>query len=264
MQPLMLVRPSLALLGCVLASTLACKSTAKEDDPSAGNDCSDQQQQVDELTKINSELQAQIGVLTAELERERGCRHQVINSLTAFAEGPYDEVTTEFVENALELLEARVAKRKRGEKLAIVLDVDETAVSNIAQLRGSTYCFVREDWNEWVDVGGPVELPGIRSLYDYARKHDVAVVFLSGRKEAQREDTERVLKAAGFEQWERVLLRDPAEDELTATEFKSARRAQLEAEGFTIVLTVGDQQSDLDGGHAEHAVLIPNPFYFVK
>lgn len=260
----MLVRPSLALLGCVLASTIACQSTAQQDSPNAGNDGSAQQKLVDEITHENRELRAQVARLTAELERERGCREQVIGSLTAFAEGPYDEVTTEFVENALELLKARVAKRKRGEKLAIVLDVDETAVSNIAQLRGSTYCFVREDWNEWVDVGVPVELPGIRSLYDYARKHDVAVVFLSGRKESQREDTERVLKAAGLGDWERVLLREPSEDKLTAAEFKSARRAQLEAEGFTVVLTVGDQQSDLDGGHAEHAVLIPNPFYFVK
>ena len=264
MQPLMLVRTSLALLGCVLASTLACKSTAQQECATSDNDCSAQQRLVDEITHENRELKAEVERLTAELETERGCRQQVIGSLTAFAEGPYDEVTTEFVENALELLEARVAKRKRDEKLAIVLDVDETAVSNIEQLRGSTYCFVREDWNEWVDVGVPVELPGIRPLYDYAREHEVAVVFLSGRKEAQREDTERVLKAAGFEHWERVLLRDPSEDKLTAAEFKSARRAQLEAEGFSVVLTVGDQQSDLDGGHAEHAVLIPNPFYFVK
>jgi 5'-nucleotidase (lipoprotein e(P4) family) len=258
MQPPMLVRAR-SCLPLLLASTLACR--AGEPVPA---DCDIGRDERESLEKDIASLEAEKQRLTKELETERGCREQLLGSLTAFAEGPYDEVVAEFAENAKQLLEARVAKRKKGEKLAIVLDVDETVLSNFEQLRGSGYCFVRDDWNEWVDVGVPVELAGIRPLYDYAREHEVAVVFLSGRKEAQREDTERVLKSAGFEHWEHVLLRDPSEDELTAAEFKSGRRAKLEEQGYTVVLSVGDQQSDLDGGHAEHAVLIPNPFYFVK
>jgi acid phosphatase len=223
----------------------------------AAADRAELENQIAELTTKNQEL-------ALALETERGCRQQVIGSLSEFAAGPYDEVVSQFADEAKAILEARVAKRKRGEKLAIVLDVDETALSNLEQLRTSSYCFVRENWNEWVDIGEPTPLAGIRPLYDYAREHEVAVVFLSGRKQAQREDTERVLKAAGFEQWELLLLREPSEDELTAAEFKSGRRAKLEAEGYTVVLCVGDQQSDLDGGHAEHTVLIPNPFYHVK
>jgi predicted secreted acid phosphatase len=251
MQPPMLVRPSLALLACVLASLLACKpSEAEQADPGlAAAERAKLEQQI-------AALETQNEALTRELETERGCRKQVLGSLSAFAEGPYDEVVANTVEDAKALLEDRIAKRKPDEKLAIVLDVDETVLSNIEQLRGSGFCFVREDWNHWVDVGTPIELAGVRPLYDFAREHQIAVVFLSGRKEAQREDTERVLKAAGFGEWDRVLLRDPAEDELTAAEFKSGRRAKLETEG--------DQQSDLDGGHAEHLVLIPNPFYYVK
>ena len=84
------------------------------------------------------------------------------------------------------------------------------------------------------------------------------------RSEDQREDTERVLQEVGFERWDHLLLRDEAERKLTAAEYKSGRRAKLEAEGYTVVLTIGDQQSDLDGGHSEHTVLIPNPFYHVK
>ena len=31
--------------------------------------------------------------------------------------------------------------------------------------------------------------------------------------------------------------------------------------GYTIVANMGDQPSDLAGGHAERAFLLPNPFY---
>lgn len=265
MRPPMFVRarPLIVLLACLLACKPSEPERAHSVDPQGHNGHAEQRL-VRQLTAENKALREQIDRLSQELETERGCRQQLIGSLTAFAEGPYDEVVANVVEDALALLEARLAKRKRNEKLAIVLDVDETVISNIEQLRGSNYCFVREQWNQWVDTGVPVELPGIRPLYDYAREQQIAVVFLTGRKQAQREDTERVLEAAGFEHWDQLLLRDPSEEQLSAAEYKSRRRAQLEAEGYAIVLTVGDQQSDLDGGHAEHAVLIPNPFYFVK
>jgi predicted secreted acid phosphatase len=258
MQRPMIVRAR-SCLPLLLASNLACRGAAE----AVPADCDIDRNEREALEKDVASLEADKQRLLAELETERGCRQQVLTSLSAFAEGPYDEVVGNTVEDALALLEARVAKREKGEKLAIVLDVDETVLSNIEQLRGSSYCFVRENWNQWVDVGTPIELPGIRPLYESARAHQVAVVFLSGRKETQREDTERVLEAAGFE-WDQLLLRSEAEDQLTAAEFKSGRRAKLEAEGYAIALTVGDQQSDLDGGHTEQSVLIPNPFYLVK
>lgn len=250
MQPPMIVRArlSLALLGCALA----CQNAEAVDSDRAA------------LEQRVTELEAENRALTQQLETERGCRAQLIGSLSAFAEGPYDEVTAAFAEQAKALLEARVAARKPDEKLALVLDVDETVLSNLAQLQGSGYCFVREDWNQWVDVGVPTVIAGMRSLYDYARAHEVAIVFLTGRKQDQREDTERVLRAAGFDHWDQLLLRDPSEDQLTAAEFKSGRRAKLEAEGYVVALTVGDQQSDLDGGHSEQSLLMPNPFYHVK
>lgn len=236
----------------ILAFLLGCRSAEAVDGDRAA------------LEQRIATLEAENQALAQELETERGCRAQLLTSLTAFAEGPYDEVTTAFAEQAQALLEARVAARKPDESLAIVLDVDETVLSNIEQLRESGYCFVREQWNQWVDLGTPTELPGIRPLYDYARANGVVVAFLSGRSEDQREDTERVLRAAGFEHWDHLLLRSDAEKGLSAAEFKSGRRAALEAQGHVIALVVGDQQSDLDGGHAEQSLLIPNPFYHVK
>jgi hypothetical protein len=36
------------------------------------------------------------------------------------------------------------------------------------------------------------------------------------------------------------------------------------APGYDIVVNAGDQESDLEGGHADRAFKLPNPFYFVS
>ena len=38
---------------------------------------------------------------------------------------------------------------------------------------------------------------------------------------------------------------------------------QLTEQGYTILLSIGDQQSDLDGGYAERTFKLPNPVYFL-
>ena len=44
----------------------------------------------------------------------------------------------------------------------------------------------------------------------------------------------------------------------------SGERARIEEElGFTILVNVGDQDSDLAGGHARKAFKLPNPMYFI-
>ncbi len=37
----------------------------------------------------------------------------------------------------------------------------------------------------------------------------------------------------------------------------------LKAAGYTIIASLGDQKSDLAGGHAEMTFKIPNPFCFI-
>jgi putative acid phosphatase of HAD superfamily subfamily IIIB len=46
--------------------------------------------------------------------------------------------------------------------------------------------------------------------------------------------------------------------------FKSGERAKIASAGYTIIATIGDQQSDIDGGSAECGFKLPNPFYFVE
>ena len=47
------------------------------------------------------------------------------------------------------------------------------------------------------------------------------------------------------------------------SDFKAPERRKLTEEGFTILLSIGDQQSDLSGGYAERTFKLPNPVYFL-
>ena len=94
--------------------------------------------------------------------------------------------------------------------------------------------------------------------------HKVAPLGVSLVDLADFRDPCARFREAGFGEWTELILRGPDESELEAGEFKSGRRAKLEAAGYVIALTVGDQASDLSGGHSEATLLMPNPFYMVK
>ncbi len=93
---------------------------------------------------------------------------------------------------------------------------------------------------------------------------EVAVFFITGRPESQRAATERNLAAAGYRGYARLAMVPEGAHFTSAAEFKAPVRAAIEGEGYTIVANVGDQPSDLEGGHAPAcAFLLPNPFYRV-
>ena len=45
--------------------------------------------------------------------------------------------------------------------------------------------------------------------------------------------------------------------------YKSGARAAIEQQGYKIIANVGDQYSDLAGGHSASAFKLANPFYFL-
>jgi 5'-nucleotidase (lipoprotein e(P4) family) len=261
------LRPAarVATLLVLLSSPLACLDPGA--DPAAAADARHAELEAEkaELETALAAVEAKRDQLAAKLDTEAGCRKQVVNTLGFYGgpNGPQAEVTARIAAEAKAYLEQRVDERKRNEKLAIVLDIDETTLNNFEQLSGSGFCFVREEWDRWVADGQPKVIAGMKELYDYAHANEVAVVFITGRREYQREATERALADAGFEGWQELILRDEGETELSAADYKSARRAKLEEAGFTVVLSVGDQASDLAGGHTERTMLMPNPFYHV-
>ena len=86
--------------------------------------------------------------------------------------------------------------------------------------------------------------------------------FITGRHEDEREATARNLHLAGIKHWDGLDLR-PMTSHGYAAHYKAPARAAIEAKGYTIIASLGDQPSDLADGHAEKGFLLPNPFYRV-
>jgi predicted secreted acid phosphatase len=67
-----------------------------------------------------------------------------------------------------------------------------------------------------------------------------------------------------MEEWKALVLRAKEEEHETAVVYKSSERRKIVEQGYTIIMSVGDQWSDLDGEpRAEISVKLPNPFYFI-
>ncbi|CCE07932.1 exported hypothetical protein [Bradyrhizobium sp. STM 3843] len=67
---------------------------------------------------------------------------------------------------------------------------------------------------------------------------------------------------ANFAEPENIDLRD-AYSPPGVAHYKTSKRVDIESRGFTIIASIGDQKSDLAGGHAEMTFKLPNPFYFI-
>ena len=144
-------------------------------------------------------------------------------------------------------------------KPAIVLDIDETSLSNYAGLEASGFSAAGTAGPAAGGTGTAIA-PTL-ALYRYARKHGVAVFFITGRPDAIGAATERNLKGVGYDRgWTGLRFR-PAGEATRA--YKAGARKAIEKRGYDVLVNVGDQESDLDGGHADRAFKLPNPFYFI-
>ncbi|MFN8205186.1 MAG: HAD family acid phosphatase [Solirubrobacteraceae bacterium] len=149
--------------------------------------------------------------------------------------------------------------RRPVRRPAIVLDVDETSLSNWARLSASD--FGTKPVPASVAARPAPAIPSTRALYREARRRRVAVFFVTGRSPARRADTLRNLRDAGYDRgWAGAAFRPRR---IETIPFKRRARARIERRGYTILLNVGDQESDLVGGHARRAFKLPNPFYVI-
>jgi acid phosphatase len=158
-----------------------------------------------------------------------------------------------------------VAMRKTGERLALVLDVDETSLSNYCEMKREDYGFLATMFNAWeVSSEADVALPGTLRLFNRARAAGLEVFFITGRPGEQKAATAKNLEAAGYKGWKGLSLREGPQKTMATVEYKSQERKKIVDAGYRIVMNVGDQWSDLNGdARAEISVKLPNPFYYL-
>lgn len=177
-------------------------------------------------------------------------------------DGRYESSLTAVATQAKRWIEERAPQG--GAKLAVVFDLDETLLSNLHHMREMDFGYVPRLWDEWVAEADASPIAPVREVYLAARAHDLAIIFITGRKTTDQPGTEKNLRAVGLGGYTRVFYK-PNGYVGTTESFKTATRRKLvEEEGYTIIANIGDQASDLAGGYAERTFKLPNPFYIAK
>jgi acid phosphatase len=204
----------------------------------------------------------------------------------------YDADVSKVLDEALSWVKMRApAVIAAGDKPAIILDIDETALSNWTRIYRDQFAYFADGDCEisdntklcgdsaWQRSGRATAIMPTRNLYKFARCIDVLppctpidVFFITGRRElgapvdgkTPREWTRDNLLAAGYvgAADNHLFLRPNSEGGVA--DYKSGTRARIEANfRVHIIANVGDQLSDLEGGYAERPFKVPNPFYFI-
>jgi hypothetical protein len=167
-------------------------------------------------------------------------------------------------DKAIAFLRRRTAHRRPNEKLALILDIDETTLSNYIEETGADFAYKAPAFDAWVQTAQANAIPGTLRLYQEAQKLGLSIFFITGRSENERLATERNLRGQGFDHWNLLVMLPAAHGGQTIGEFKQKTRAEIAAQGYTLALNVGDQWSDLRGKpEAELSVKYPDPFYFI-
>jgi predicted secreted acid phosphatase len=124
-------------------------------------------------------------------------------------------------------------------KPAIVLDIDNTALA--AAYKGGVII--------------PATAP-VLAIAQQAHDAGAAVIFVTARPEIIKALTKENLKQVGYPN-DGLYLRGTLDFSSVQT-LKTNARIKIEKAGYTIVANIGNNTTDLDGGHAERTFKLPD------
>jgi len=196
-----------------------------------------------------------LGTLKTELKQYHDCTCKC---------GCYAHDVDAQADRAIEFLHRLAARRRPHEKLALILDIDDTTLSTYPEMVGADFAYNPASYDQWLAAAQAPAISGTLRIYEEAQRLGLSVFFITGRKEVLRAATERNLHAQGFDNWNLLVMLPADHGSQTIGAFKAVARAQIAAAGYTLALNVGDQWSDLKGKpEAEYSVKYPDPYYFI-
>lgn len=179
--------------------------------------------------------------------------------------GEYLRDQTKVVDSAMLYLKNRLATEKKSpthKKFAIILDIDETSLSNYPDMVNMSFGGTDKQICDAEGKGTDPAIQPTLELYRYAKANGVAVFFITGRYENYRDATVKNLQNVGFKDYDGLALKPMSYHESSAAPYKISERVKVESQGYDIVLNLGDELSDLSGGHADKTFKLPDPYYF--
>lgn len=189
--------------------------------------------------------------------------HRVQQSLIRYHDsGQYEHEIQVAVDKAQKHLKALIAQKPQR-PLAIVLDIDEAALSNWQEIEEMQFHYDKSHWLHWEKSAQAPAIKPILKLYHYALENHVNVFFITGREESVRKVTEDNLNKVGYNAYSAIYFTPENNPYKNSAYYKAAIRKKINDQGYQIVLSIGDQYSDLCGGYADVLVKLSNPFYYI-
>ena len=181
--------------------------------------------------------------------------------------GNYYHDISSVTKKALYYLKFRINQNQRLTKpkqLAIVFDIDETTLSNYDDMVYLNFGGTEADIEALEAEGHDPAIPYTRTLYTFAKNNNVAIFFVTGRRERLRKMTEKNLLTDGYNEWSGLFMKPNNYNQPSVAPYKTAMRKKITEMGYDILFNMGDQDSDLKGGYADMAFKLPDPFYLVS
>lgn len=176
--------------------------------------------------------------------------------------GKYYKEISQITYQIEQYIQEQASKSNSG-KYALVLDIDETCLSNYQNIISRDFTGDRKSIHHDILKADAKAIPASKHLFNFAKAHHVDVFFVTGRYDSEKNATIKNLNQEGFEGWKDIFFK-PNNSSVGAASlenYKVTARKLLAEQGYTILATVGDQESDLKGGYAQKTFKLPNPFY---
>lgn len=187
-----------------------------------------------------------------------------INVIEYYESGKHDQVITSILDSARKTLDNLLQEYTPEQKLAIILDIDDTSLNNYFALKAHNFPSSHEVWHDILERSDiPALLPTLE-FYQHCLQKDLHVFFVTARLPKCKSSTIKALDTAGYSIYSGLYLLPEGTESYHENVFKSFKetaRKDIESKGFRILMSVGDQQSDLEGGYTKSIVKLPNYLY---
>nr|GMC96224.1 acid phosphatase 1-like [Ipomoea batatas] len=152
---------------------------------------------------------------------------------------------------------------------AWIFDIDDTLLSLVSYCDQSLVKSVgHKDCKNSSSDDDDLDLPSLPAslqLYKTIQKLGFKIFLISERKQSQLNNTIENLCRVGYNNWDKLILRDTCDEDKSSLVFKSEKRIEVVEEGYIIQGNCGDQWSDLLGyATAVRSFKFPNLMYYTK
>lgn len=155
-----------------------------------------------------------------------------------------------------------IFKYYEGKSTSVVFDIDETMISEYQYMIDNDF-----GWPERViDAAQYITtfpaIPAVLNFFNYCKNKNVNTFIVTSKRQKYQTYVLELLANAGYSGWTGLYLR-PDEDQGTIQNYKTNTRKAIMEGGNEILINLGDQPSDVNGGYAIFPIQLPDPFYLI-